>query len=76
MSLHLGRPQEVGVTDTPLLFTIQDVPQASAGCTRFELVYGHWLSGLLDVVCEGWLETVPPGERVLKQVLGLQERLE
>lgn len=32
-----------------MLFTIQEVPQASTGFMPFELLFGWWLRGLLDV---------------------------
>lgn len=38
----------------PLLFAIQESPQATLGFSPFELVYGYQPQELLDVVCEGW----------------------
>lgn len=35
---------------SPLMFTIQEVPQTSLGCSPFELIYGHKSRALLDLI--------------------------
>lgn len=42
-----------------LLLAIRETPQASMGCTPFELVYEHKQRGLLDIICEGWSNGSP-----------------
>lgn len=37
-----------------LLFTYREVPQASTGCSPYELLYGRQVRGPLDVLKEGW----------------------
>lgn len=52
----------------PLLFSVREAPKASTGCAPFELVYRHRHRGLIDVICEGWLEGLPGKERHLQFV--------
>ena len=55
-----------------LLFTYQEVPQASTG---FELVYGRHVRRPLDVLKECWTASKNSTDSVVSYVLTIQERL-
>lgn len=54
-----GDPRKWELMIPLLLFSIRQVPQASMGCTPFDLAYGHRPWRLLDIVCEGREEKGP-----------------
>lgn len=58
----------------PFLFSIREVPQVSASCAPFELVYSHALRGLLNIICEGW-ETEAEEGTTPQAITNFQNRL-
>lgn len=65
-----GDPSKWEAIIPPLLFLVRESPQASTSYTPFKLVYGHKHHGLLDIICDGWLEQGPG------LVVDFRERLE
>lgn len=56
-----------------LLFAMREAVQESLGFSPFELVFGHTVHGLLDLLKEGWLTKDPP-TNLLDQVSTLCTR--
>lgn len=62
-----------------VLFAYREVPQASTGFSRFELVYGWSVQGPLDLLRKSWDTpmTSTAGEQgILQYVLQMRDRLE
>ena len=58
-----------------LLFAYQEVPQASTGCSPFELLYGRAVNGPLDMLKNTW-EAGGPGEHsVVSHILSISDKL-
>ncbi len=53
----------------PLLFAVQEVPQASTGFSPFELLYGRQPRGVLDVLRETWEEGPSESKNEIQHVL-------
>lgn len=58
-----------------LLFAYREVPQASTGFSPFELLYGRYVRGPLDLLRESWEADRKSDESVVSYVLPLQEKL-
>lgn len=59
-----------------LLFAYREVPQSSTGFSPFDLIYGHQVSGPLDVLREMWEESDPlETMNIISFVLKMREQL-
>ncbi len=58
-----------------LLFAYREVPQASTGCSPFELLYGRAVGGPLDVLKEAWEADRRSSESVVSHVLAMREKM-
>ena len=58
-----------------LLFAYREVPPASTGFSPFELLYGHQIRELLDILQETWEASNKSNESVVSFVLSTQDRL-
>ncbi|KAF0045875.1 hypothetical protein F2P81_002404 [Scophthalmus maximus] len=58
-----------------VLFSIQEVPQASTGFSPFELLYGRRPRGMLDLAKEAWEKQPSPHRSVIEYVDQMQERM-
>lgn len=58
-----------------LLFAIREVPQASTGCSPFELLYSRHPRGALDVLREDWEHDNIPTEATTSYLEGLRRKL-
>ncbi len=59
-----------------VLFTYREIPQASTGCSPFELLYGRPVRGLLNVLREKWEAQTKSSESVVSHILHIRERME
>ena len=59
-----------------LLFAYREVPQESTGFSPFELLYGRYMRGPLDVLKETWVADKRSNQNVLSYVLLMRERME
>ncbi|KAL0194996.1 hypothetical protein M9458_008568, partial [Cirrhinus mrigala] len=59
-----------------VLFGVREVPQASAGFTPFELLFGRQPRGLLDVAREAWERQPAPLRTVIEHIREMRERIE
>lgn len=71
-----GDPRKWDLGKPALLFAVQEVPQASMGCSLFELVYGYQPWELLDIISDGWQEPDPIEWWPLRQAIELKEQLD
>ena len=58
-----------------LLFAYREVPQASTGFSPFELLYGRYVRGPLDLLRESWEAERKSDESIVSFVQSLQEKL-
>ena len=59
----------------PLLFAVQEVPQASTGFSPFELLFGRKPRGVLDLIKENWEEGPSPSKNEIQYVMDLRAKL-
>ncbi len=64
-----------------LLFSYREVPQASTGFSPFELLYGWWVQGPLDLLRKSWEaassnETAKSEKGIVQYVLEMRDGLE
>ena len=58
-----------------LLFTYQEVPQASMGFSPFELLYGRAVNGPLDMLKNTWEAGGPGEDSVVSYILSIRDKL-
>ena len=59
-----------------LLFAYREAPQESTGFSPFELLYGRWVRGPLDVLREVWTEEEPEKTTEITHLVQMREHLE
>uniref|UniRef100_A0A671V8A1 Integrase catalytic domain-containing protein n=1 Tax=Sparus aurata TaxID=8175 RepID=A0A671V8A1_SPAAU len=59
----------------PLLFAVREAPQASAGFSPFELLFGRKPRGVLDLVRENWETGPSTSKNEVQHVLDLRAKL-
>jgi len=57
------------------LFAYREVPQESTGFSPFELLFGRYVRGPLDVLKESWETKHTTGEDVLTYMTEIREKL-
>ncbi|KAJ7316610.1 hypothetical protein JRQ81_002772 [Phrynocephalus forsythii] len=70
------KPKQRHVMVATLMFTVQEVPQASTGFSPFEMLYGKNPWGVLDLIREKWENGVDHAEINIHQVLEMKEHLQ
>lgn len=59
-----------------MLFGIREVPQAFAGFTPFELLFGRQPRGLLNIAWDAWERQPSPHQTVIEHVRDMRQKID